>query len=91
MPILRKKYRISEKQANIIPQGIRKRGTCQPKIGRRKEEIKIRAVINKTNSGETTGKINEIRAGFLRRQIKMTKLQLDHSRRKAASSKQNYK
>lgn len=73
MPILRKNIGSQKKQANIIPQGIRKRGTCQPKIGRRKEEIKIRAVINKTNSGETTGKIYEIRAGFLRRQIKNDK------------------
>ena len=46
---------------------LEKEEQTKPKVGRRKEIIMIRAEINKIETKKTINKINEIKAGSLRR------------------------
>ena len=56
--------KISNKQPNLTLKGTRKRRASKPKIGRRKEIIKIRAEINKIKTKKIIQKINESKSWF---------------------------
>ena len=43
-----------------------------PRVSRRKEIFKIRAEINAKETKETIVKINKVKAGFMKRYIKLT-------------------
>ena len=58
---------ISNKQPNLAPKAITEEEQKKPKASRRKEIIKIRSEINEKEMKETIAKINETKAGSLRR------------------------
>ena len=62
-----KERNISNKQPYLTPKGIRERRTTKPKVSRRKEIINIRSEINEKEMKETRAKINNLKAGSLRR------------------------
>ena len=60
--------KISNKQPKLTPKAIRERRTKKPsKVSRRKELIKIRSEINEKEMKQTIEKINNLKAGSLRR------------------------
>ena len=65
--------KISSKQSNLTPKGTRERRTKNPKVGRRKEIIKIRSEINEKEMKETIAKINKTKRCFLEKIYKIDK------------------
>ena len=55
---------ISNKQPKFTPKAIRERRTKNPKVGRRKEIIKISSEINEKSMKETIAKINKTKRWF---------------------------
>ena len=61
-----KTRKIANRKPNLPPEGIRKRRP-KTKVSRRKEIIKIRKQINQIQTKKIMEKLNETRAGFLKR------------------------
>ena len=64
--------KISNKQSNLSPKGTRERRRTtttkkNPKAGRRKKIIKIRAEINEIETKKTITRINKTKSGSFRR------------------------
>ena len=64
---------ISSKQSKLTLKAIRERRTKNPKVGRRKEIIKIRSEINEKEMKETIAKINKTKRCFLEKIYKIDK------------------
>ena len=64
---------ISNKQPNLTPKAIKERRRKNPKVSRRKEIIKIRSEINKTEMKETITKINKTKSCFFEKITKIYK------------------
>ena len=65
---------ISNKQPNLTPKAIRERRTKNPKVGGRKEIIKIRSEINEKEMKETIAKINKTKSWLFEKRNKINKL-----------------
>ena len=70
--LLQETRKISNKQSNLTPRGIRERRT-KPKVSRRKEILKIRAEINEIETKKTTAKINKTKSWLFEKINKIDK------------------